>query len=132
MQVDILFYLDFNKESIYIEKMHCRRHAAQVLGCSYSLARDMLNLNSNDLNGLYRIFLNYMDFIQDLDDWIACVLNGPDAILWMASGDFPQVLGNFKLAFFSVRPSLNWHIAWFVKVGVFFLDFNQESTKIEK
>ena len=59
MQVEVLFYLDFNKESIYIEKMHCRRHAAQVLGCSYSLARDMLNLNSNDLNGLYRIFLNH-------------------------------------------------------------------------
>ena len=60
MQVEILFYLDFNKESIYIEKMHCRRHCHP--GFRLLLFFDKRHaLNSNDLNGLYRIFLNYMD-----------------------------------------------------------------------
>ena len=74
--------------------MHCRRHCRPGFRLLLFFGKRHA-LNSNDLNGLYRIFLNYMDFIQDLDDWIACVLNGLDAILWMASGDFPQVLGNF-------------------------------------
>jgi hypothetical protein len=60
VQVEILFYLDFNKESIYIEKMHCRRHCHPGFRLLLFFGKRHA-LNSNDLNGLYRIFLNYMD-----------------------------------------------------------------------